>query len=153
MKLAASQSPFAQRMAERPMPESLLSDPSARFFNDPPEQIQMAFGGRPWFFSTGCYAVHRLGLLLGLGWELDRMRVASDPVEHHGTTITGVRIFAPVVGKAGSTAFRVDFTNWQRGEEDRATDPGTVRIVRSFSNVPLKELKEKYRETLGEAYV
>lgn len=38
---------FAKRMMEKPKPASLTSDPEARIFYDPPELIQIAFGGRP----------------------------------------------------------------------------------------------------------
>lgn len=128
----------------RKLPDSLNSDPSYRIFYDPPEIIQQAFGGRVWFFETGCVRVHRVGLFKGLGWELDPMRSAMCEIE-----ATGVRVIARSLRKGGQQLFDIEFLNRQIDEEDRFA-PVPVRIVASRTGLFAEQLKYAYAEVLGE---
>lgn len=141
----ADQSPFAARMMAKGRPEGLNSDANHRLFFDPPEMIQMAFGGRQWFFAMGNIRVHRVGLFKGLGWEFD-------PNFLDGRGITGVRITArpyfavhnkPLLCDMEFMERRIDYdeAGYQSGYRERVIDhrPG----------LELHQLKPAYAEVLG----
>lgn len=144
----ADDSPFAKRMMERPQSESLNTDVNARFFYDPPELIQIAFGGRAWFFRMGNSRAHRIGVFKGLGWELDPFIAKADE-----RGITGVRITArPHHAASGKQQLydmefvgrRIDYdeAGFQDGFEQRTIDhrPG----------LEAGQLKAAYADVLGE---
>ena len=143
---SAADSPFAARMMAKPRPESLNSDPAARIFFDPPEMIQMAFGGRPWFFETGCRSVHRVGLFKGIGWELD-------PVlnKQHDHGVTGVRITARNQHSKGRHLYDLLFLAREVPEDH--LDPLVERIVTHRPGLTIDQLKAAYGEVLGPAYI
>jgi hypothetical protein len=134
---------FAARMASKPPPESLNSDPEYRIFYDPPEIIQRAFGGRPWFFETGCVRVHRVGVFKGLGWELDPMLAAQCELE-----VTGVRITARPYRRDKIQRYDMEFVRRELHEDWGA--PVAVQIVASRMGLLAEELKSAYAEVLGE---
>lgn len=141
---SAADSQFAARMMSKPLPESLSSDPEYRIFYDPPEIIQRAFGGRPWFFETGCVRVHRVGVFKGLGWELDPMLAKQCDLE-----VTGVRITARAYRRDKIQRYDMEFVVRELNEEDRSA-PVPVRIVASRMGLLAEELKTAYAEVLGE---
>lgn len=137
--------PFAKRMKDKPVPESLTSDANYRIFFDPPEIIQMAFGGRPWFFETGCRAVHRVGVFKGLGWELDRILTRTSNMQ-----ITGVRI----THRPNSKPMKFDMVFMRREmDEEYASAPVSFTILDHRAGLLLEELKPTYAEVLGEQFV
>lgn len=140
----AADSAYAARMMSKPIPEGLTSDPSYRIFYDPPEMIQQAFGGRPWFFETGCVRVHRVGIFKGLGWELDPMLARQCELE-----VTGVRIIARRLRTGHEQLYDMEFVVRELNEEDRMA-PVPVRIVASRTGLRVHELKPAYGEVLGE---
>lgn len=141
---SAADNEFAARMASKPPPESLNSDPSYRIFYDPPEIIQQAFGGRPWFFDTGCVRVHRVGLFKGLGWELDPMLAAMCELE-----VTGVRITARHFRTGKEQLYDMEFVHRQLDEEDRSA-PVPIRILASRMGLTAEQLKPAYADVLGD---
>lgn len=140
----AADSAYAARMMSKPIPEGMTADPEYRIFYDPPELIQMAFGGRPWFFETGCVRVHRVGVFKGLGWELDPMLQAQCELE-----ATGVRIIARRLRPGQAQLFDMEFVHRQLDEEDRMA-PVPIRIVASRMGLTADQLKPAYGEVLGE---
>ncbi len=146
MKRKAADSPFAARMMEKPLPESLNVTSNDRHFYDPPEVIQQWFGGRSWFLEMGNTKVHRVGLFRGIGWELDSHIASQDE-----RGITGVRITArnAVTGKPKLydmefMARRIDYdeAGFQEGLE--------ARIVHSVPGLAGEELVASYAAVLGE---
>lgn len=135
-----SASPFAARMMERAAPDSCNSDPAHRFFDDPPEQIQIAFGGRPWFFEAGNTRVHRIGLFRGLGWEFDR-----EVSLKHPRRATGVEITKRSTGKDR----KFDMVFVQRVLAEDHMEGGGKSIVSSHPGLTLDQLKPAYLAELG----
>lgn len=150
---SAANNAFAARMAAKPPCESLNSDPAYRIFYDPPELIQMAFGGRPWFFETGCVRVHRIGLFKGLGWELDPMLLAQSETE-----ATGVRILARQYRRDKAQLFDVEFVkrelptreSYDGQQEADYGAPVSIRIVNSRMGLTADQLRTAYGEVFGE---
>lgn len=141
-RMTASQNEFAARMAAKPLPDSLNSDPAHRIFHDPPEMIQMAFGGRPWFLETGCTAVHRVGLFKGLGWAVSPLVTAQDELG-----ITHVRVTART-GPGNAGKYDIEFI--QCVIPDDHMDKLQGRIVAVRMGLILDELKPQYAAVLGE---
>lgn len=143
--MTATQSPFARaavdRLAGRPIPSSLNSDPEQRHFFDPPEYIQRALGGREWFFEQGARAVHRIGLFQGLGWEIDPATVERDNLQY-----TGFRVYmSPAFACTVQTVRRYTLT-------DPNLDASTTALideVKSIPDVPLTSLKATVENLLG----
>lgn len=131
----AEDSPFAARMMAKPLPESLNSDPAARFFFDPPELIQQAFGGRQWFLDNNCYRVHRVGIFKGLGWEID-------PAARDEREITGVRITRGVRG-----AYAIEFLH--RSLPGDWSEPVGERHIDVRVGLRLDQLKGVYLSVIG----
>ncbi len=146
MKRSAADSPFAKRMMEKPLPGSLNVRANDRHFFDPPEMIQIAFGGRPWFFAVGATRVHRVGLFKGLGWELD-------PNFLDGRGITGVRITSrPYFAAHGKPMLcDMDFMERRIDYDDAGFQIGCYEKVLDYrAGLQLHELKPAYAEVLGE---
>jgi hypothetical protein len=135
----ADASPFARRMMERPLSPSLDVGPDDRHFYDPPELIQKAFGGRPWFFEQCCRAVHRVGLYRGLGWELDPADQLSNKLG-----ATGVRI---TLGREERCTMSFVKREILRDEGGFIVDQ-TTAIVASQTGLLLSELKPTYERML-----
>lgn len=143
MKRAASDSPFAQRMMEKPKPESLNTEVNARFFLDPPEIIQLSFGGWVWFVEMGITRVHRVGLFRGIGWELDLETRRNNPIE-----ATGVKIV-----RHGQIGMKFNMFFMKRVVPDDHLDPMDITILDQRLQLPLADLKKVYAEVLGEASI
>ncbi len=135
---------FARRMMERPRPESLNSDPAYRIFYDPPELIQIAFGGRQWFWEQGCTGVHRVGVFKGLGWELP---LVVKRQEERG--ITGVRITARRAKLGGEQLYDLEFLA-RVVDPEYASGPITQRVIDHRPGLTVDQLKPAYAEVLGE---
>jgi len=138
---------FAERMRAKAIPEGCTTDPSYRIFRDPPEMIQRAFGGRLWFHETDCKAVHRIGLLLGLGWQLGeyvRKQLGGKVAD-----VNGVRVIARTVGY-GQTEQLYDlyFVRYTRGEDN--LDPYVFYVVTHRPGLTASQLKVAYADVLGE---
>lgn len=150
---SAADNAFAARMMSKPPCGSLNSDPEYRIFYDPPEIIQQAFGGRPWFFETGCIRVHRVGLFKGLGWELDPMLLAQCETE-----ATGVRIIARQHRADRAQLFDIEFVVRDfrtRETYDGGTEPDygatvPIRIVDSRMGLTANQLRSAYAEVFGD---
>ena len=137
---------FAARMMAKPMPESLSTDSNARHFYDPPELIQQAFGGRRWFFETGCIRVHRVGLTGGLGWELDPALA-----KQCDDGMTGVRIKARKLRRDVPQLYDIEFVS--RQFPDDPTGPVSERVVKHKTGLTVDQLKLVYAEILGDHVV
>lgn len=150
MKTAADNL-FAARVMER-LKEghlsntSMISDPAHRIFYDPPELIQQAFGGRAWFFETGCSRVHRVGVFKGLGWELDPVFARQDE-----RGITGVRITARPHHRDKVQKYDMEFLSRTLPED--TMDPVAVRVIDHRPGLTADQLKPAYAEVLGEHVV
>lgn len=147
-RMNASQNAFAQRMMDKPKCESLNSDPSYRIFYDPPELIQMAFGGREWFQDVGNYAVSRVGLFKGLTWYLSALIVRQ---EERG--INRVRITArPKRPGQEEQLYDMEFLcQPEPGEGADASDPlPQSRVITHRPGIVAANLKAVYAEVLGE---
>lgn len=145
-RMNASQNEFAQRMMSKPMPESLNSDPEHRLFFDPPEIIQIAFGGRPWFIENDCTRIHRVGLFRGLGWQLSPVLCRDQP-----QGINGVRIKARANTGRKEMLFDMEFMRRELAEDH--FDGQVDRVVTHRPGVPLSKLVATYAEVLGEAAI
>lgn len=144
MVVHASQSPFAQRMMDKPSPFAATADPAFRIFDDPPEQVQIAFGGRAWFWETGCRATYRIGLFKGLGWALDPMLVMSS--EAKDPRINHVKVTGPNKKQECNMEF-LHHTGADHSND--ATLRGEFEHVEFRDAVPLDQLKSVYTEVLG----
>ena len=142
----AAESPFAQRMMDRPRSESLNSDPEYRIFYDPPEIIQQALGGREWFWRVGNTRVHRVGLFLGIGWEIDQ-QVRADS---KNPDISGVRVTISSLQAARKPTFSMLFLSREPAPESDPSAPTRERIVAASVGLSLEQLKPLYAETIGE---
>jgi len=132
-------SPFAKRMMERPLSPSLDVDANSRHFYDPPELIQLAFGGWPWFQENSCRAIHRVGLFRGLGWEFDPADQLNNKLN-----ATGVRITLGI--KERCTLL---FLQREIIRDDGGFIVGQIeRILASKTGLLLSELKPTYEGVL-----
>lgn len=147
MPVDAAGHEFALRMMEKPKPASLTSDPAARIFYDPPEIIQMAFGGRPWFHSTDCRAVHRIGLFLGLGWRLGEY--VRKQLDGKHADIDTVQIKARAHNISRETPL-YDMYFMQVVLPEDVLDPLQPRVIDHRAGLALDQLKPQYAEVLGE---
>lgn len=143
-RMDAAQNEFAKRMLEKPVGACMVTDPTFRFFYDPPEMIQIAFGGRPWFLETGTRCVHRIGLHKGLGWELDPVFIRQDE-----RGITGVRITARAK-KPRDTEQLYDMEFLNRDYPEDHMLPSTVTVIDHRPGLTAARLKPVYGEVLGE---
>lgn len=138
---------FAERMRAKGVPASCQSDASHRIFYDPPELIQMAFGGREWFHETDCRAVHRLGLFQGLGWKLgEYVRKQLD-----GPTINVNTIWVrarPHNISRDEPLYDMYFLAVEMPED--VLDPLQVHHVHHRAGLTAAQLKPTYAEVLGE---
>lgn len=141
VRMDASRNAFAQRMLDKPMPESLNSDPMHRFFYDPPELIQQAFGGRAWFHEVGNSCVHRVGLFRGLGWNLSELIVRQDK---RGINAVIVSARAQMPGK--SQLYDILFLH----RPDLEDDDDTLKTVYHRPGLEAHQLKSAYSDVLGE---
>lgn len=66
-------------LPHRPIPESLRG---GEFWNDVPDKIGKAMGGREFFFEAEATAIHRIGISLGLGWRLPKYMQRSDGIDY-----------------------------------------------------------------------
>lgn len=121
------------------------ADPTYRIFNDPPETIQIAFGGRPWFFDTGCQTPYRIGLLKGLGWGLDPMRIANS-----GTTLPGVNHVR--VHANPDNTYAIEFLRHTAGSGNDPQDRGTMEPVARIGALTIDQIKSTYVDVLGSAF-
>lgn len=147
-RLTAADSPFVTRLMQRGMPESLNSDPDARIFYDPPEMIQIAFGGRQWFHEVGNHAIHRVGLFHGLGWALAPLVSTQDE-----RGINRVRVTArPKRPSHKEQLYDMEFLHQpEPGERDNPSDPlPQARIVTHRPGIVASNLKTVYADVLGE---
>lgn len=128
---------FAQRMAARP--HNIDTSANARHFHDPPELIQIAFGGRPWLADRGCQFVHRIGLMRGLGWRLATI--------HETRGINGVRIVARL-RTHGDQLYDLYFGEYQQGPDN--LDLPVFRTIDHRPGLTAAQLKPAYAEVLGE---
>lgn len=142
-RMTASKNEFAARMAAKPLPESLNSDPDHRFFHDPPELIQIAFGGRPWFLETGCTAPHRVGLFKGLGWAIPSIVAAQDE-----RGITHVRVTARHRRQSEAQLYDIEFLSREVPEDHLLRY--TERTVAHRPGLTADQLKAAYAAELGE---
>lgn len=141
-----AQNEFAARMASKPLPSSLNSDPNHRIFFDPPELIQRAFGGRPWFLETGCTTAFRVGLFRGLGWKIPGIVAQQDE-----RGIDTVRITArPRRNEATDLIFDMEFLQTEQPPEDDASGKIAARVVEHRPGLTIDQLKPTYGEVLGE---
>lgn len=62
---------------ERPIGKS-LTEP---FHDDPPMNIANTLGGREFFAENEVWALHRIGIFLGLGWRLPRYVQRPDGID------------------------------------------------------------------------
>lgn len=132
---------FAMRMMNKPRPMSLNSDPAHRIFHDPPELIQIAFGGREWFHAMDNHTVHRIGLTVGLGWQFGewvRKQLTID--------VNGVQIKART-SSGGAQMYDIYFVHSSHGED--TLDPVKTRIVAHRGPLMADQLKSAYAEVLG----
>lgn len=147
MAQTAANNPFARRvmdrLAERPLPESLNSDPEHRFFDDPPELIQRALGGREWFFERGFRSVHRVGIFKGIGWELDPVVASRRGAKYTGALIT----MSPDRTCTIELVERETLTN----PELDASTPVSTKSFTQIHNVRLLDLKHTVESVLGYA--
>lgn len=139
-------------MMSKPLPDSLNSDPEHRIFFDPPEIIQRAFGGRPWFFETGCVGVHRVGVFRGLGWQVSPLVVRANELADGPGGPNGVRI--TIMQKRGDLPrhdlrFIIEFLH-RRLDPDDMSAKLEERVTSHFVGLRLDELKDKYGEVFGE---
>lgn len=145
----ASESPFAARMMEKPLPETLAATANDRHFYDPPELIQIAFGGRPWFFETGCNRIHRVGLFKGLGWSLDPTIKRQDE-----RGVTDVRVTARQTIRGKAQLFDMEFLHRDLEHEDAYETSHMVgfstKVVHHVPGLQAHQLKAAYAEFLGE---
>lgn len=141
-----AQNEFAARMASKPLPASLNSDPEHRLFFDPPELIQRAFDGRPWFLETGCTTAFRVGLFRGLGWKIPGIVAQQDE-----RGIDTVRITArPRRNDATDLIFDMEFLQTEQPPEDYASGKIAARVVEHHPGLTIDQLKPTYGEVLGE---
>lgn len=148
-KMNAAAHAFAKRMMDRPVGASMDSDPAARIFYDPPELIQIAFGGRQWFHETDCTEVHRVGLFKGLGWQVSSLVQKQDE-----RGITGVRITARHmrrVAEGTSQLYDMEFVAREPLDPDDVSGPlKAPRVVTHRPGIIAENLKKVYGEVLGE---
>jgi hypothetical protein len=103
-----------------------MIDENFRFFHDPPEQIQRAFGGREWFWRTGAVAVHRIGLLRGLGWK------------HLDGQMADFMNYVRITAEEGKPTYLVEVGR------NNGLDSDTFDVKRSESGVPEAQLLATY---------
>lgn len=129
----------------RPIGKSLTDPPPF----DPPRLIQETLGGRQFFFDIGARAIHRVGLLLGLGWRL--------PFGEAADAIDFVQISVEKLGQPhDELTFEMQFYRIKRFDADGCTmfadiiTPSAVipeaemEQVRWYYNVPLSRLRQTY---------
>lgn len=144
MRKTVGQNAFAKRMMERQMPESLNSDPDYRFFYDPPEMIQIVFGGRPWFLENDCFCVTRIGMFGGLGWSLPDRIVKTSGIDRVEVRIRKKHLAA----KSLSPLFDMHFLETKL--TDDPTAPPEKRVVTHRPGIAPERLKAVYAEVLGD---
>lgn len=148
-KMNAAAHAFAQRMMSRPIGESMISDPAHRIFYDPPELIQIAFGGRAWFHETDCTEVHRVGLFKGLGWTLSALVQKQDE-----RGITGVRITARKMRRTAEGSpqlYDMEFVARAPLDPEDVSGPRAApRVVTHRPGIAAENLKKVYGEVIGE---
>lgn len=112
---------------------------SGRFHEDPVEDIQRAFGGRPWFFDIGARTIHRVGLFLGLAWMLPVHQIDREAVD----PINGVRITKNKMGPL----FTMEFVHYDQPED--LMEAPSYRVKDHRTSVPLSKLRDIYHEVLA----
>lgn len=108
-----------------------------RHFYDPPELIQMAFGGRPWFFEADCRTIHRVGLFKGLGWILPPRVARQDKRGIQSVRITARRRHSDL-----PQLYDMEFLGGQLADEPR--------VVHHVPGLQAHQLKGAYAHVLGE---
>lgn len=147
-------------MAQRALGKTnnFASDPNARHFYDPPELIQIAFGGRAWFHHADCRAPHRIGLYKGLGWGLGEY--VRKQLDGKTANVNGVRIVARPHNISRETPlYDLYFVEFWRGDYDRRNDadyepdnldPVQYHVIDHRPGLTAEQLKPAYAEALGE---
>lgn len=147
-RMDASKNEFAKRMMDKPIPESMLGGAAARHFYDPPENISLAFGGRPWFHSTDCKTVHRIGLFKGLGWKIgEYVQKQLDDQRINGVRVT---IRAATGEPKYDIMFVHHYQNHEEGQEPDNLEPVSYHTIKHLGPLTAAELKPAYAEFLGE---
>jgi hypothetical protein len=78
MRPNADNNEFARRMLQRPVAPSLSA---GEIWNDIPDKIGRAMGGREFFFEEEATSIHRIGIGLGLGWRLPKYKQRADGID------------------------------------------------------------------------
>lgn len=120
----------------RPIPPCMTDPPPF----DPPKLISDAMGGRQFFFDVGARTVHRIGLLLGLGWRL--------PFGEARDHINLIKVAVDQTVK-GRLAFVMGFWKIDRLDEDGCSRPEDAVFIREVRGVALRDLRSTYEQQTG----
>lgn len=148
----ADESPFARRMMDKGVSEGLNTDVNHRIFYDPPELIQIAFGGRGWFIERGNTRVHRIGIFGGLSWQLDPV-VASECAKNRSKyeLINAVRITARKLRSGSPQLYDMEFLRRNTIYDDDGTFLGVdSHVVTHRTGLEAAQLPVIYGQIIGE---